>query len=189
MLTMVSGGSDNGTVRILRVFVVLVLSVHLLSCSGDDEFSGELEKRPDTVSWDFRQVNVDGNRRVIAEAEKVEVFDDQDLTVFTQARLQEYDEGGDLLREGSAEEIRIVGENEGSAAGNIVVRDIAEDATMNAEALNWSDEERTLTGDGPVDITGADGLSVSGSGFVADLARDSYRYADGATGVVIADDE
>ncbi|MDT8299772.1 MAG: hypothetical protein RQ801_15795, partial [Spirochaetaceae bacterium] len=141
------------------------------------------------VSENFRQVSVSLTGRVVIESERVEVYSDKDFSIFFDAGFREFDSDGELLLEGSAERIEIEGNRDGSAEGTIRIHDVSEDSRLEAERLEWDEGERILTGQGVVRVETGDGLAVEGRGFIADMARETYRYIDGVEGTLEIEDD
>ena len=169
--------------------VILILLALLSSCTDGARVSAALGEVPDTVSENLRQVSVSPTGRVVIESERVEVYSDKDLSLFFDAGFQEFGSEGELLLEGNAERIEIEGSRDGSAEGTIRIYDVSEDSRLEAERLEWDDSERILTGQGIVRIETEDGLVVEGRGFIADMARETYRYTDGVEGTLEIEDD
>lgn len=188
-LTVLVCGFDNE--RMAKSFLIglTVASLLLISCNGGQNVSAALGEIPDTVSENFRQVTVSSGGRVEIEAGRVEGFSKQDLTVFTDAGMRELNKDGEKTLEGEAKRIEITGDRDGTADGSIRIQDLEGDSRLEAEHLEWTDGERVLTGDGEVRIDSGDGLTVIGEGFIADMARGTYKFTDGVEGYLELDDE
>jgi len=171
-------------------FFALLGWLLLSSCDSDGRAAAALGEVPDTVSEGFRQVTVSSTGRIEVESDRVETYQDRDITVFSGARMREFDAEGELRIDGRADLIEVDGDRNGRAEGGITVQDFSEDLRLEADQLEWDDGERRLNGTGPVSIASGDGLAVAGEGFQADLARESYVFTDGAEGTLeLADDE
>lgn len=161
----------------------------LISCDGGQNVSAALGEVPDTVSENFRQVTVSSGGRVEIEAGKVEGFSKRDVTVFSDAGMRELNKDGEKTLEGEADRIEVTGDRDGTADGSIRIQDFIGDSRLEAEHFEWDDEKRILTGDGEVRIDSGDGLTIIGEGFIADIARGTYRFTDGVEGYLELNDE
>ena len=171
------------------ILTALVLLPLLAGCdTGSDGLGGDTEI-PDTVSVNFRQVSVTPEGRLEVTADRVEVYDESDRSVFHGAAMRETDPGGEVVLEGGADLIEEQGGGDGSAAGSIRFDDYAGDSHLEAEALDWNSSDRLLTGTDTVTITSGSGLTITGRGFVADMARERYTFTDGVEGTLELDDE
>ena len=169
--------------------IYLLILLLLAACdAGSGDGGGEAEI-PDTVSVRFRQVSVSPEGRVEVTADRVEVYDESDRSRFYAAAMQETDPEGELVLEGGADLIEMQGSGDGSASGNIRIDDYSGDSYLEAQELNWNSSDRLLTGTGTVTITSDSGLSITGRGFVADMARERYTFTDGVDGTLELDDE
>lgn len=188
-LTGEPGGNNNDSMPRRFTPPILILFTLLSSCMDGAKVSAALDEVPDTVSENLRQVSVSPTRRVVIESERVEVYSNKDFTIFSDAGFREFDSEGELLLEGNADRIEIEGNRDGSAEGTIRIYDVSEDSRLEAERLDWDDSERILTGHGVVHVETGDGLAVDGRGFIADMARETYRYTDGVEGTLEIDGE
>ena len=175
--------------RVPGVLSAVCLLVVFSSCGTNEGVSVDPGELPDTVSRGFRQVTVSENGRVEIESEMVEVYNKKNLSVFTLASLQEFDARGELSLNGRADRIELTGNRNGSAEGGIRLHDIPENSTLEAEKLIWDNKERMLKGEGPVRVETGDGLKLQGAGFIADLARETYRFRSGVSGSLVVEDE
>ncbi len=174
-------------VRLSRT--VLILLPVLASCGGSQLQSSEDAEIPDTVSVNFRQVSVSSEGRVEVQAARVEAYDSSDRTIFYEAGIRETRPDGEQSLDGGADMIELEGSGDGRASGNIRIEDHTEDLKLEAEELEWDSDNRRLVGNGTVTVTSGSGLTVSGNGFVADTARESYTFSDGVEGTLEVDDE
>ncbi len=170
----------------IAIFLTLLI---LVSCEDEQSVSAALGEVPDTVSENFRQVTVSSTGRMEIEAGRVESYGKKDVTVFLEALLREFDSTGEKTLEGSAERIEITGDRDGFAEGGIRIHDYSGDSSLEAEYLNWDNRERLLTGEGKVRIESGDGLTITGDGFVADMARETYRFTEGVEGTLELNDD
>ncbi len=176
--------------KIFRGWSALPVIIILASCPGPDETAAALGEVPDTISEGFRQVSISPEGRVEITADRVETFSKADYTLFYSSSMQEHSPQGELRIEGSADNLQVFGSKDGNAKGNIRVRNIKDNAGLSAETLNWKNKERLLTSDDTVYVESGDGLTVSGSGFKADMARESFSFAENVRGTLeITDNE
>ncbi len=182
-------GRKRQALSIRSIPGALCILTVLASCGSNESVTAALEEQPDTISRGFRQVTVSGNGRIEVESEMVEVYNKQNLSVFSIATLQEFNSQGELSISGRADRIELKGNRNGSAEGGIRLQDIPENSTLEAEKLIWDNKERMLRAEGLVRVETGDGLKLQGEGFVADLSRDSYRFSSGVSGSLVVEDE
>lgn len=163
--------------------LLAIVPIAFGSCElGEPEAAGEVE--PDTVALGVRQVTVSSNGRVEVLATMVETFGKEDLSVFYGAEISEIDSDGVTILEGGADRIEVKGRKDGSALGNVFVKNLKEESSLRADSMKLDDDKRELTGQGSVQVDLGDGLSISGETFVVDLARKTYVFMDGVEGTI-----
>ena len=161
----------------------------LVSCRDDQAVSAALGEIPDTVSENFRQVTVSDSGRLELSARRVEHYGKSDTTVFLDAGMIEYSSSKEKNLEGRADRIELTGNQDGSAEGGIVLQDYNSDIRLEAGHLDWDHKERILSGEGSVRIESGDGITITGEGFSADTARETYRFTRGVEGSLEITDE
>ena len=186
---MAVGGFDNESMSKLPIILLIITQILLISCDDKRDVSAALGEIPDTVSENFRQVTVSSKGRVEIEAGRVENYSKNDITVFSNAGMREFNADGEKTLEGGADRIEITGDRDGIAEGGIEIQDFSGDSRIEAEYLEWDSKNRLLTGEGVVRIESGDGLTIFGEGFIADTARESYRFTDGVEGFLELNDE
>jgi len=171
--------------------VILISLLLLFAASCGDETSAPVlgEEIPYYVAKGFEQTTVSSQGRAEIKASTVEAFQKEDRNVFFEAELTEYDSDGKVLMEGRGKRIELEGNNDATAQGDIYVRDLIDDTSLEAEKLTWRNRERLLSGEGVVSIEFKDKVKISGEGFVADVARGVYEFQLGAKGTFETDDE
>ena len=174
--------------RLPAAFIFLILLL-MVSCDVEQSVSAALGEVPDTVSENFRQVTISSTGRMEIEAGRVENYGKKDVTVFLEAGMREFNSTGEKTLEGSADRIEFTGNRDGIAEGGIIIHDFSGDSRLEAEYLNWDNKGRLLTGEGKVRIESGDGITITGEGFVADIARETYRFTDGVEGTLVLKDE
>ncbi len=167
---------------------VLVLLI-LVSCRVPDEAAAALGEVPDTISEGFRQVSVSPEGRAEITAGRVEAYVKADYSVFYSAKMKELSPEGVLRLEGRSDELMVRGSHDGRAEGNIFVRDVENSASLRADVLAWNDSKRQLTGEGRVYVETGDGLNVSGEGFSADMARETFSFSRDVRGTLEMEDD
>jgi LPS export ABC transporter protein LptC len=75
--------------------------------------------------------------------------------------------------------------------GGVSIAVESEDITIETEALDWQDKERSLSGEeeGPVNILRENGTSFTGWGFTANTRSRTWEFSGGVEGTYIQDDE
>jgi len=174
--------------KILLLIIISTLFI-ITSCDDDQSVSAALGEVPDTVSDNFKQVTVSSTGRLEISAGKVEHYNKSDITVFMDAGMVEFNSMEEKTLEGSADRIELTGNRNGFADGRIVLEDFVGDTRLEAEHLTWDNKERLLTGEGTVHIVSGDGIQISGEGFSADTARESYSFSKGVEGTLEISDE
>jgi len=169
-------------------FIIFSLLL-LVSCEDDGAVSAALGEIPDTVSENFRQVTVSSTGRLEVSAGRVEHFGKSDFTVFMDTAMVEFNSSMEKTLEGSAQRIELAGNQNGSARGGIIIQDYTGDNRLEAEYLEWDNKERMLSGEGEVRIESGDGITITGEGFTADTARETYRFSKGVKGTLEINDE
>ncbi|MCK5735430.1 MAG: LPS export ABC transporter periplasmic protein LptC, partial [Spirochaetaceae bacterium] len=171
------------------VIIVIFSLLSLASCKDDQAVSAALGEIPDTISENFKQVTVSSTGRLEISAGRVEHFGDSDRTVFMDAGMKELNSDAEKKLEGNAGRIELMGNQDGFAESGIVIQDFSSDTRLEAEYLKWDNKNRLLTGEGIVRIDSGDGISITGEGFSADTARETYMFSKGVTGTLEIKDE
>lgn len=176
--------------RTVRNFPLIAFSffILLISCKMEDA-KVKNKPIPDMIALEVRQISVSAEDRVEVFATRLEMFEDEDYSVFYDARLRNFDSDGAQRLEGKADYIRVDGNGDGTAKGNVFVKDIEKGDFIEAESLEFKDEERLLTGNGKINISINDGLSLVSNNIDADLGRRTYVFKDGITGTLELDDD
>ncbi len=183
------GGFDNDSMSRTSIVILIFTFLFLVSCEDDSAVSAALGEIPDTVSENFRQVTVSPTGRLEVSAGRVEYFDKSDNTVFMDAAMVEFNSSMEKTLEGKAQRIELTGNQNGFARGGIILQDFNSETRLEADYLEWDNKERLLTGEGKVRIESGDGITISGEGFTADTARETYRFSKGVKGTLEINDE
>lgn len=183
------GGFDNDSMSRTSVAILIFTLQFLVSCEDDNAVSAAMGDIPDTVSENFRQVTVSPTGRLEISAGRVEHFDKSDSTVFMDTAMVEFNSLMEKTLEGKAQRIELSGNRNGFARGDINLQDYTSDTRLEADYLEWDNKERLLKGDGTVRIESGDGITISGEGFSADTARETYSFTKGVKGSLEIKDE
>ncbi|RKX71097.1 MAG: LPS export ABC transporter periplasmic protein LptC [Spirochaetes bacterium] len=189
MVDCTCGGFDNDSMSRTSVVILIFTLLFLFSCEDDSAVSAALGEIPDTVSENFRQVTVSPTGRLEVSAGRVEHFGESDSTVFMDTTMVEFNSSMEKTLEGSAQRIELAGNQNGSARGGIIIQDYTGDTRLESEYLEWDNKKRILTGEGEVRIESGDGIIITGDGFTADTARETYRFSKGVKGTLEINDE
>ncbi len=144
---------------------------------------------PDLVAMEVRQISVSDKGRIEISANMVETFNKDDYSVFHEANIVEKDTDGIITLEGGARRIQVHGNNNGSASGNVYVKNVEDNTTLKADSVEYKADNRQLTGQGDIQIDLGDGLSVYGEILEADLARDTYALSNTIQGTIEFDED
>ncbi|OQX29061.1 MAG: hypothetical protein B0D92_05700 [Spirochaeta sp. LUC14_002_19_P3] len=170
------------------IYAVLFTVLAFISCSIENAV--DISKTiPDTIAIGVRQVTVSPDGRVEIHAEMVEVFIEEDYSVFHRAKAVEFNPEGEKRLEGGADRIEAEGSGDGKAEGNVFVNNLKDDSSLKADLLLLDDENRLLTGKGSVQVDLGDGMGVTGETFEADIARKTYSFTEGIEGTIEYEEE
>jgi len=180
-----------------RTWLVLVALAALGSCSleyGETELAAEIsEDTPDTILFQVRHTIVrDGSARFIVDAGRAETFSRQSRQYLSDVRFREIAADGETVTDGTADYAEYQTDTEDlELTGNLRFYSSEEDAWLTAEYLYWNSESRLLTSEPsePVVLERGDGTTISGRGFVAEMARSIIRFEEGVSGTLVEEDE
>jgi len=158
------------------------------STSLDDELAEEV---PNTVLNGVEHTVMSGDRVIaVLRIDRMESYRERDLVILSGIHLTEFDGDGGVVAEAWADRAEYRSKTgDARAEGSVVVSSDREDARISASGLNWSDEERMLTGDEgeQVVLERGDGSRLAGSGFEADVGRRILRYLGPVSGSLVVD--
>ena len=177
--------------------VLVAAAVTLGSCSleyGDTELADSIsEDTPDTILFQVRHTIVrDGTPRFIVDAGRAETFSQLRRQYLSDVRFREIAPDGETVTDGVAEYAEYQTDTEDfELTGNLRFYSSEEDAWLTAEYLYWNSEARLLTSEPaePVVLERGDGTTISGRGFVAEMARSIIRFEEGVSGTLVEEDE
>ena len=177
-----------------RGAVILLLALVLASaCSFDYEGARAPggEELPDAVFHDFsHDVYMAGTRVLSLHAALAESYDKDGRMVLHDVEFSSYSRGsGVLAAEGHAESAIFHSETQDAEfSGSITIRSNQEDASLEAEYLEWKGSDKTLSGgiDRSVTVTRGDGSWLRGAGFVADSRRRSFSFRESVEGAFVS---
>lgn len=179
------------------ISLAFLVSTLFLSCSFDyrgvildEELSGNV---PDAVLINFSEVSVKkGQKAYVVSAERAEVYNRKNLTVFTSLDFTEYDSGGSIATEGNAAKAGFYSDTENiEFSESFSLSSLQQGYSIKGEAVYWDGNNRTLSGSREKEITiGKDnGSFISGRGFRAFSSSRSFGFDYGAEGKFVAEDE
>ncbi len=174
--------------RFLRAAPTLLVILILGSCDLSRPSSLDV-KVPDLVAMEVRQISVSDKGRIEISANMVETFNEDDYSVFYDAVVVEKNPDGAIILEGGANLIQVNGNNDGSASGNVYVKNLEDNTALKADSVEYEADERQLTGQGAIQIDLGDGLSVYGETLKADLSRNTYVLSDTIQGIIEFDED
>lgn len=171
---------------------VLVLFL-VTSCSFDYESVNAApdEEAPSAVFRDFRHtVYMGGAKALSLSAGLAESYDRDGRIVLHDVSFSSYSRGtGELAAEGRAETAVFHSDTQNADfSGSITIRSSLEDASLEAEYLEWKGAEKTLSGglDRSVSVKRGDGSWLRGAGFIADSRRRSFSFREAVEGAFVA---
>ncbi|MFW6288883.1 MAG: LPS export ABC transporter periplasmic protein LptC [Spirochaetota bacterium] len=184
----------NGVAR--RASVLLVVGLLFGACSLEyDETrlaSETSEDTPDTVLFEVTSTIVrDGSPRFIVEAGRAETFSRIDRQFLSEVRFQEIGPDGSVVTDGVADYAEYQTDTEDfELTGGLRFYSAGEDAWLSADYLYWDSDSRLLTSEPehPVIVERADGTSIRGRGFVAEMGRSIIRFEGGVSGTLVEDE-
>ena len=181
--------------RLLPLLLLAPLFPLLFACSFDYEearIAEDLDEEvPETIILDFSRTRIDGGRpefqitgsRAAAYGKRME-------TEVEDVLFREFGDDGEITTEGRADRLRISSETEDAEIeGNIRFYHAEEETGIEAERLNWSNEERLLSGpEGEVTVSRKSGSTLTGEGFRADMRRKRIEFSGGARGTWVEEE-
>jgi len=149
------------------------------------------EGLPDAVFHNFDHNVYMGSTKILSlHAGLAESYDRDGSMVLHDVDFSSYSRGsGALAAEGHAESaVFHSGTQDAEFSGSITIRSTQEDASLEAEYLEWKGSDKTLSGgiDRSVTVTRGDGSWLRGAGFVADSRRRSFSFRESVEGVLVA---
>ncbi len=127
----------------------------------------------------------DGRISAILHLEQVKSYNESSVVILSGIYFQKLDSNGEISTEAWAKTGEYDTESgDAQAAGSVMVSSKLEDARIIAEGLRWDDEEHILSGndDAQVVLLHADGSTVTGVDFEADIARRVVRFLGPVSG-------
>ncbi|WP_422480321.1 LPS export ABC transporter periplasmic protein LptC [Pleomorphochaeta sp. DL1XJH-081] len=164
----------------LLVGAILIL---LLSCSfaPEEELgSGRPAEFPDMRLEETRYLlGVDGMEPIRIDAELIEVYQDAEKAYITEAVFNQFDNSDMLVFSGSfgAAEVDTSNNNISMEKG-VLLRNHTDDFTIEAEALQWDNQNKKAygTSDAMVTITMKEHDILRGTGFSGDFASAIFEF-------------
>lgn len=142
---------------------------------------------PDMVFTGLDQTSVSQNGRVEIVANRLEVFNNEDYSMFHGAKIKEFGEEKQQNLFAKADRVKVLGNNDGEAFGNIDIIQISDGSELKAQQLKWNSLERMLTGEQGVTIMLEDGMTVSSTKMEADVSRRVFIFTGEVEGTLDED--
>ncbi|HKJ85999.1 MAG TPA: LPS export ABC transporter periplasmic protein LptC [Spirochaetia bacterium] len=180
-----------------RAFVLVAAAgLFLAACSLDydeSQLASEIsEDTPDTILFDVTNTIVrDGSPRFIVEADRAETFGQLDRQYLYEIRFRELNADGAVITDGVAAYAEYQTDTEDfELTGDLRFYSAAEEAWLSADYLYWDSDARLLTSEPeePVIVERADGTTIRGRGFVAEMGRSIIRFEGGVSGTLVEDE-
>jgi len=176
--------------------LLAALSLLFAACSLDydeSQLASEIsEETPDTILFEVKNTIVrDESPRFIVEAERAETFSRIDRQYLFEIRFRELDQDGVVITDGVADYAEYHTDTEDfEITGDLRFYSAAEEAWLSADYLYWDSDARLLTSEPeePVVVERADGTTIRGRGFVAEMGRSIIRFEGGVSGTLVEDD-
>ncbi|GMO52381.1 MAG: hypothetical protein Ta2G_10330 [Termitinemataceae bacterium] len=178
----------------LLIFSLLVLSF-FASCTFDYGDTEEYESPlPEITMEDLRYVRVKDAKTIASiEADIGDRYEKRHVMELKNFSFQQYDvdngkvdsvgKGGKAVLELDTGNVQMSQE--------IHIKSESENITIDTEEFDWKDKTKTLTGpeNSPVSIEDADGTTMKGNGFSADLRTKTWVFSAEVDGVFVLKDE
>ena len=173
-------------------FFVSVLTM----CSIDYDSAFVLESLneeiPDYVIYDLKQTDIDNKGgRTVMTADKAEAFNLQNETKFYNIDFQQKNNKGDVTKYGHSDYGVLMENNDALLEGSVYVYSNDNQASIEADELSWTNEEKILTShsDKTVKLTDEDGSVIQGKGFYADFRKNEISFNDSVTGKLVYEEK
>ncbi|TFG64640.1 MAG: LPS export ABC transporter periplasmic protein LptC [Spirochaetales bacterium] len=177
----------NNRITGFSIFTLLAVILAVLSfpgCSLDYNESAIAdslaEEVPDTVLYDFVQTKVtNGLPEIRVYGAEAAAYGKKKQTLIREVLFQEFNKEGELVTEGSADNIVFFTETEDAEIrGSIDFYSKTEKAGIKGEYLYWKNKEKTLSSlpDEPVRMEKDDGSYILGSGFETQVKQKSVTF-------------
>ena len=181
----------HGFLRRRVVLIPLALS-SFGACSFDygAAVSDGEAKKPDVVMTDVEYVRVRGGEpQVRFQADTAERYESTNTMRFRGLRFEQYGpKGGKADAVGAAKSAVIdMASGDADLDGGVRVYVPSEDLSIETRVLQWKNESRTVTGgaEDRVAVRKADGTSIDGTGFSADVRSRTWNFAGGGSGTYV----
>ncbi len=165
------------------VSLIIIASCQLeYDTSVRDELS---ESVPSSVLFNVEQIQVkNGNPKASFTAQEAYLWSEKEETELYSVQFLEFDENREIITDGVADYILINDNNDASIKGGISGRSIRNEASIEAENLDWKDETRELSSsiDGLVIISLDGGTVLKGAGFSADFYTETIGFSSRVEG-------
>ena len=158
---------------VILLLLILVFLIFVTGCqfNYDESMMAEdlADEIPETILKNFSQVMVkDSLPAFYIQASESRSYGKLKETVFTGVRFQEYDDNGNVITDGRADNAKMFNETESVELwGNLNFYSEREEASLEGEYLFWDNENSTLSGkeDDRISIVEKNGSEIAGKGF------------------------
>ncbi len=177
--------------RRARLLLIVLLSSGCTFEYGDPSGDSELERSPPQIEIYGVEMVISRANRIEISADHVATYAEEEIQEIRGLTFREYDPGGELRVEGSADRATLHLDTEDiQLEGTIRFRSSIEDALVESEFLYWNNDSRVLTAEGnEVTLYRDDGSRITGRGLILDGRRNSVRFTGGVRGSYVAGEE
>lgn len=172
-----------------RLILLLLLVSSMAGCKIDYQ-EGTLDESlnediPDFVLYNVKQTDVEETgQKITLSAEKAEDYRRLQETRFFQVDFRETSPSGEMIREGHTDFGNLKDSRDAVLKGHIRIDSRDNNAVVEADALNWTQASKLLTGpaEGKVSLHHDDGSSLEGYNFYADFREDTIEFRGSVSG-------
>ncbi|MDC7241501.1 MAG: LPS export ABC transporter periplasmic protein LptC [Spirochaetales bacterium] len=175
----------------MRKNVIIIFScIFAASCSLNYEASVSEsldESIPTSELVGVKRVQIQGGKpKVTFEAEKAVVWEKREETELYSFVFNEFDGSNEIITRGEADYLIIKDNQDAQIEGEIYGYSVRNEASIEADNLNWTDETRKLASDvdSTVTIQMDNGSVLKGKGFEADLYTSTTSFTSGIGGTL-----
>lgn len=151
------------------------------------------EELPESIMVELSQTVVEEGKIILKiEADSVEIYRGFIKTVARGLHFFEYDDNGDTLTEGWADEVVYFNETEDAEfTGNVYFYSKKEEISISTDSIRWESEPRYLETPAETTVTlkRDDGSFLEGTGLEADLRRMEIKLKGGVRGRYVTEEE
>ena len=178
--------------RFLLLCFITSISSCTLDYSGSNLIQDLSEEIPNTVIYKYKTVEVQNGKPVLEiKADIAEVYNSKEVTYLKNVEFYNYKDKEVNNHGKSNSAILNMKSGDAQLSGAIVIESIKDETYLEAETLNWIDDEKILSSshDDSVLVRDSDGSSLQGKGFSADIKRKSILFEGRTEGVYTTDED